>query len=530
MAEEAVIFPDQPLFMVDRGWQRRKKRAGKDLPRAEYERELQLQPARVPEVTITVAKAPSSAGSTSQSTKENGLKPAKGTAAQPVHTQFMNYEPSLPKKKQQHGKKERALPRTSSAGVQLCNDTTMGPRGTPQGSLTLKQSLAGTSTALFSVLDPEVSSFQGRTPADNLRDPTQLASSMYPITKAVALTHNPVETFWFPAIVRDEVSLHAMLFSCAMHYFLGSGQLTFRDSDLLMKAILSRLNRRLHEEKYSDLTIGAVSCLALCENQLGNHPKWKMHAAGMSEMVRARGGFQTVQDVLHMKIYRADTIGAADTLTHPNFPRPARTSESLFAILAIEPPPTPIKELLVDLGLTQTVLNVLVELSHLCHALNQAAETRILVDPTAFDEDITCIQHDLLRSISPEQEGAERLCVITALIFIQTLTREVPFTRLCSSHISKQLKEALPTLDASKAPARLIYWMLFMGGLVSKDTNENVWFRKRLRELHQLRDDLLEWESVKAQLQKVFWVGAMQESFGLELWHDIGPSRQTASQ
>ncbi|KIW67789.1 hypothetical protein PV04_07017 [Phialophora macrospora] len=526
MAEEAVIFPDQPLFMVDRGWQRRKKRAAKNSPQAVHERELDLQPSRVPEVTITVAKGPGSTRSTSPPERKKDHRLAKAQAKQHAPIQFMNYEPPTSKKKQQHGPGGRAQTGTVHTGKSLYHDTAMKPKDIPRDLFILKKSLPGTATALYSVIDPEVSSFQEFVGYY----PTRMAAAMYPITKTVTLTHNPIETFWFPAVVKDEVSLHAILFSCAMHYFLGSGQLTFRDSDLLMKVILNRLNRRLHEGKYSDLTIGAVSCLALCENHLGNHPRWKMHAAGMSEMVRVRGGFQNVRDVLHMKIYRADTIGAVDTLTHPNFPRPTRTTQSLFDVLAIMPPANPIEPTLVNLGLTQTVLNALVELSHLCHALNQAAEKRIPVDPLAFDEDVTCIQHDLLRSISPDQEAVERLCVITALIFVQTLTREVPFTRLCSSHISTQLKEALPAVKTAKAPARLIFWILFMGGLVSKDTSERVWFRQKLTDFQQLQNDWVQWENVKARLQTVFWVNNLQDAFGLELWHDIDPSNRPACQ
>ena len=348
-----------------------------------------------------------------------------------------------------------------------------------------------------------------------------MATSMYPISKAVPLTYNPIKKIWFPAVVEDEALLHTIIFSCAMHYFLSSGQLTFRDSDLLMKVILNRLNGRLQNGKYSDLTIGAVSCLALCENHLGNHKKWKLHAAGMSEMVRARGGFANVRDEFHMKIHRADTIGAVDTLSHPNFPRPIRATKSLFSTMALEPPSPPIKDLLMDLGLTQTVLQTLVEMSFLCHALNQAAEKQTSVDPLAFDEDVICIQHDLLGSLSPRQESVERLCIISALISIQMLTREVPFTRWCSWHISKELKEAFPALDAAKAPARLIYWMLFMGGLVSVSTKERLWFRRRLKDLQRLRSDLTTWDKVEAQLQQVFWVKSVQTTFGLDLWKEV---------
>lgn len=288
-----------------------------------------------------------------------------------------------------------------------------------------------------------------------------------------------------------------------------------------MKVILNGLNRRMKERKYSDLTIGSVSCLATCENHLGNHNKWRMHAVGMSEMVRERGGFEKVQDLLHMKIYKADTVGAVDTLSHPHFPRPTRRTESLYTTLALDPPSPPIKALLVDLGLTPTVLDALVELSRLCHALNRAAESQTPIDPMAMDEDMTCIQHDLLRSLKPEQNSAERICVITSLIFIQTLTREVPFTRLCSSHLSEQLKGTFPTINVGKAPARLIFWMLFMGGLVSSDTAEKYWFRTRLLEFQRLRGDLTTWESVRAQLQKVFWVDSLHEGIGLQLWEDV---------
>lgn len=344
---------------------------------------------------------------------------------------------------------------------------------------------------------------------------------MYPISKSVPLTYNPIKSVWYPAVVKDEVSLHAVLFSCAMHYFNGSGYQTFRGSEAMMKVILNGLNRRLKEKKYSDLTIGSISCLATCENHLGNHNKWKMHAVGMAEMVRERGGFENVQDLLHMKIYKADTIGSVDTLSHPHFPRPIRRTESLHTTLALDTPSPPIKALLVDLGLTRTVLDALVELSCLCHALDRASESQTPIDPMAMDEDMTCIQHDLLRSLHPEQTGVERLCVITALIFIQTLTREIPFTRLCSSYLSKQLKVAFPAIDVAKAPASLIFWMLFMGGLVSSDTAEKVWFRNRLREFQQLRGDLLTWERGRAQLQKVFWVESLHEDIGLQLWEDF---------
>jgi hypothetical protein len=346
---------------------------------------------------------------------------------------------------------------------------------------------------------------------------------MYPISQSVPLIHNPIASVWLPAVLEDEVGIHTIVFSCAMHHFLGSGHTSFKDSELLMTVILRKLNRRMTSEVYSDVTIGAVSCLALCENHLGNHRKWRMHAAGMAEMVKSRGGFQSVREVLRMKIYKADTIGAVDTLSDPNFPRPIRTVGTLFSSVDVEAPKPSIEELLAEVGLSQVAMDALVELSHLCQALNHAVETQTPIDPQAFDEDVTCIQHDLLRSLKFTDGPTERLCIITSLVFVQMLTRETPFTRLCSSHISEQLQQVTSATDIAKAPTQLMFWMLFVGGLVASQTKEKGWFLTRLRQFQRARDNIPDWELAKAELQKVLWVGRIQDRYGLQLWADMNP-------
>ncbi|KIW82381.1 hypothetical protein Z517_05408 [Fonsecaea pedrosoi CBS 271.37] len=512
MAEEAVIFPSQSLFMVDRSWQRR-KRVKKDI----HSHELVLQPSRVPEVTIKVAQTPVGAGSTSVHKSQ-----AKGNAKESGQIQFMTYKPKERTSKQ--NARSKKVRHTGPAGEQTPDSDATAPIPPTTSVETRKNvllptqlTLPGTATALYTVIDPEVSSFQEYMSYY----PTRLAASMYPISRALRLAYNPVETIWLPAVVTDEVSLHTILFSCAAHYSFGSGHQTFRDSHLLMKVILNRLNRRLRDGKYTDLTIGAVSCLALYENHLGNHQKWRMHASGMYEMIRARGGFEAVRDVLHMKIYRSDTVGAVDTLSHPHFPRPTRTRKSLHSIMALDSVSPPIPPAILNLDLTPTALNALTELSYLCHALSSAAETLVPVDPLAFDEDVTCIQHDLLRSQGPKQRVAERVCVIAALIFVQTLIREVPFTRLSSSLISRELKTACRAVEPKLLPDELVFWVLFMGGLVSVDSDEYHWFRARLMQFQRGHHDYLTWDKAKCQLRKVFWIDILQEEYGLNLWQSI---------
>ncbi|KIW31663.1 uncharacterized protein PV07_03275 [Cladophialophora immunda] len=520
MAEEAVIFPSQPLFMVDRGWQRRKKKAKNDA----LFQELDLQTSRVPEVTIRVANGQAKTRSKSPPQARLGDTQAKVNPRESGQIQFMAYKPSERKQRQPaKSKKTDQIKRTekqvADTKVKLHIPPTELAEARKDVSF-LKQTLPGTATALYTVIDPEVSSFQ----KFMTYYPTRLAASMYPISRKVRLTYNPIETIWLPAVVTDEVSLHTILFSCATHFFVGSGHQTFKDSHLLMKVILNRLNRRIHDGKYSDLTIGAVSCLALNENHMGNHQKWEMHAAGMSEMVRARGGFGAVRDVLHMKIYRADTIGAVDTLSHPHFPRPVRKTQSLYSAMVLQSDLTPIDPPMLDPDLTLPVSNALAELTYLCHVLNHAADMQTPIDPLAFDEDVTCIQHDLLRSQNPKQGFVERVCVIAALIFIQTLTREVPFTRRCSGHLSRELKMACLAVEPEALSEELMFWVLFMGGLVSIETDQYIWFRARLVHSPSLRHGVFTWENVKCQLRKVFWIDSLQEDYGLGLWRSIDTS------
>jgi len=73
--------------------------------------------------------------------------------------------------------------------------------------------------------------------------------------------YNTLQMIWLPVAVTDEVLLHTILFASALHVHRDR----FKDSDLLMKVILDRLNRRLRAKMLSDATIGAVSCLAMCE-------------------------------------------------------------------------------------------------------------------------------------------------------------------------------------------------------------------------------------------------------------------------
>lgn len=348
-----------------------------------------------------------------------------------------------------------------------------------------------------------------------------MAAASYPIRQYVPLKFNPIETIWYPAVVSDEVFLHAILFSSALHFSLLSGHSTFKGSELLTRAILDRLNRKLHSGNYSDTTIGAVSCLALCGNQTGDSQQWEMHIAGMSGMIRARGGMRSVESKMQMKLHRADIFGSVDGLIQPHLPRPIRRSRPLYDSAGVNLVLIPVVPLLLDVNLNPRVFNALVDLASLCLAVNFVAENQLPIDPFSFDEDTTCIAHDLLTSYNPAHRNAEQACLIVALILVQTLTRERPFAKRGPARIAQALKENLQSLESEAVPPELMLWILLMGSLVSINTDERDWFHQKLRDFQHSRNDLRMWENARSQLKQTFWIDAIHDRLGEVMWHDI---------
>jgi hypothetical protein len=347
---------------------------------------------------------------------------------------------------------------------------------------------------------------------------------MFPVSNHVPFEYNPLKTVWFPAAIADEVLLHTILFSTTLHLSAALGD-TSKNPEVLMKVILDRLNARMKTRLFSDATIGAISCLALCDNQAGNHANWAMHMAGMSEMIRFRGGVGSIYAPMQMKIYRADILGAVDTLSRPRLPRPVRTTRSLYHAMKVGLPSNQsLLSMLLEIGPSQTLFDIFVDMSMFSESLCYAADQQTPVSTQAYEEDAICIQQDLLATCQDQPGSLERTLSLAALIFMQMLMRERPFLTPASTLISKELKASLLASGTGTLPAALGLWVNVMGGLVSTRTNESDWYRHRLWESSQRDNSLANWQTAKCQLQTVMWIECIQDEYGAKLWHEIhGP-------
>ncbi|KAK5031783.1 hypothetical protein LTS07_004403 [Exophiala sideris] len=471
-----------------------------------------VQTIHVPEVTVRLTEDPADTKEMSTKRKEPH-RPARGI-------QFLYYEAASTKKTGRS--RRRAHPATEKKTPAVVEDSTQaattfvpsGRKPASEVSWNLGTLVTGSTTPLYSVIDPEATAFQDFAGYY----PIRIASGMFPISKYVPFESNPIAKVWYPAAITDDLLLHVILFSTALKVHINSEYRTFPKSDTLLKVILDRLNNRMRHGKYSDETIGAVSCMALCENALGNHSKWSMHTAGMSEMIRARGGLSSIRVSMQPKIYRASIIGAVDCLSRPCLSRLARTTKPLYQTVRMGLPDLNIATALDLICLDPHCLDVMVDLSFFTQALNYTVENQITLDPRAYEEDISCITYDLL--CLPPLNGIARACQLAALVLMQIVLTDRALAKRSSTLISRQLRKSLRDAKSEDVPSSLFFWILFLGGLASSHTEDRQWYRTRLSKLAR-HSSIVNWDAAKSVLRQTMWIDCLQDPHGMKLWDEI---------
>ena len=224
---------------------------------------------------------------------------------------------------------------------------------------------------------------------------------------------------------------------------------------------------------------------------------------------------------LRLTYTSADIAGAVDALSKPHLPPLQKTSIPLYETLKLKTThKSPLEIMLADSGLSPNIVTLLEEVSRLSLAIEHAMDTQSLLNPLLFEEETMCLQYNLLMAISWTGKDMDNACSIAALIFMQTLTRALPFTHISSHALSLELEVSLLNLEMATVPSPLMFWMLVMGGMVSTETSEKDWFRRKLRECQVSWIDKITWETTKAQLLKVIWIDTIHDKYGKGLWEE----------
>lgn len=160
MAAEAVLFPPQPLFMVDRSWQRRGRKVSRS---KDFENS-----SRVPEITITVLNGYKASQKRGQGPAiANGNATAKPT--QVTNRQFLSYQPQTIGKKDKRCRKKASVkqdigrvgrPSESSRSSALAPPAAHPAEEFSEHASLSTRSISRSTSPVYTVLDPELGAFE----------------------------------------------------------------------------------------------------------------------------------------------------------------------------------------------------------------------------------------------------------------------------------------------------------------------------------------------------------------------------------
>ncbi|KAE9966922.1 hypothetical protein EG328_008516 [Venturia inaequalis] len=343
-----------------------------------------------------------------------------------------------------------------------------------------------------------------------------IANMMYPLTENLSI--NPVRDRWFEVILQDETWFFTVIYVAARQLEAEHGaNQSSQQVSRLMNNVLERLKKAVERAQQGhippDSIIGAISCLVSLENGLSNTATWQVHSRGLSELVRAKGGIQSIDPSLRTKVCRSDIEGAVDTLTSPIFPPVPPTSTQLTPVTQSTAPS-------LSTSLDATLSMIAKDIADFTVLLNDMLEYHIPIDPVELDEHLMVFFHRLL-SFKPLSNPLNHAFKIASILFLKSLMRPLSTLSQTSALLASTLKSALCLVR--NAPRSLTLWMGFWGVLASKEgSEEKGWFTdKILADVMVLKGRMCDWDEIRSHLLKVFWVGDMFDAYSRTVWEEV---------
>ena len=343
----------------------------------------------------------------------------------------------------------------------------------------------------------------------------KIGRSFYPLHEtAMPFEFNPVGTVWLPLAITDQVLLNAILLSAAVRAITNTE--TDSASQYFVTALQS-VNEKIAKGTTNDATIAAVSCLVAIEHSLGNQEKSDIHRHGMYKMIDESGGVGKIDGRLLMKIYRAELHLSVDRLLHPVLPRLRRRVPSLRLPGSATPLKSYEEPWKLSLGLHPALSDAMSRLCELSQVLQYSADHSYPIKPRAFDEDIICVQHDLLCSLESTFPAASRACALAGLVYTKTLTRETPFEGSHSLIIAEALKGSYCVANFEGIANNIVLWIHVMAAFAATNTKDSAWFREKVR-VSRGAMGVRTWSAAESHLEDIAWIRQVHSQYGQDLW------------
>lgn len=332
--------------------------------------------------------------------------------------------------------------------------------------------------------------------------------SQRPIEMNFFLRFDSIDGLWFPLIFANNLWLQKMTMFSGTRLGQDSRHSDFTDLNSIMALLLSQLRQRIRVRDFSDITIMGVACLSLIEHLRSNDELSDVHANGLLELVRARGGIDSIERSQRLKILRADIIQSVDKLQPPMLRRPLQnptiwtareslTSDITFASL--------LRDIANKVTYSATMAS-LWNLKGICQDVGAACSGHSTFDAVSYYESLLYLNHDLL-SITQASEY-EEILRISMLHLTQPMFRFGAFhPNNCQSRSSK-LRAALESFSIGEYDRTIALWILFIGYMFSFGTTDHAYFRLMLQaalDQHQVPRKGA-WTTLNDELKQFIWI------------------------
>ncbi|KAL7949358.1 hypothetical protein V8C42DRAFT_351003 [Trichoderma barbatum] len=497
LAGESVILPSDAVFLVHKVG---RSKAGRETQWETRSKAMRAAPGPVPRI--------------STATEPNSSVKAMSDAAEGGAWEFVTY---LPHKDQQPPKRPKELKRRRRK-----ESAATLPK--PRSVVSIKQPNLSPNP---SVMIPDV-------PVNLVGHALlyvnfwfhSIATGAYSLP---CLLFNPAKRDWFPSMMQDEAwrCLILSLSASTLASVTGSSS-NYLDAHTLLDEALRQLKGRVASGTLpSDQTLGAIACLSMWSNELGNHDKAWIHAKGLAELVKLRGGFPKISDRMRSKVYRGVFDIAVDVDRPPVLHEglrdsPSRETNSEDSLESEESSSSSS-----GCAISPRLSSIFQDVVQFSTTVDDAIIRNTKLDTTSLYETVFGLYSRLLTCQSDTMSGCDNSLRICLILYIKSIVSQ-DRVNATSMNLVRKLQASIQGCPHSSTP--LTRWKLLVGGMVATDgTAEQQWCLQHLAAAATENNMVGEegWKALQVELSDVLWAKPIHETAGYRLWLQIEGIRTT---
>lgn len=349
-----------------------------------------------------------------------------------------------------------------------------------------------------------------------------LISSQCPIDRQFLAQAIEPHTTWFPLAFSEDIWLQKITMFSGLHLLPGPNASDVLQINSIAASVLSHLNHCIQIRDVSDIVIVGAAFLSLAEHLKGNEEVAAVHANGLTELIRVRGGLTSLDRLHRLMVVRADIIRSVDILQPPLLHRPTDATV-----------PTTKESLMLDqefAGLlrgvasnvaSSEIMASLWTLKSISQDIEAVRNGHSSFDAVSYYESLLCLNHDLL-SLTPSCRY-EEILRLSVLNFTQPMFRFGAFHAGSCQARSIRLRIAMEFTDLRFCSRTILLWITFVGFMLSHGTSEHTSFKQSLQKLLDQSNIPRKgsWSILQIELKRFIWIDCIHDICGSYFYDTI---------